>query len=206
VYRHEVMARIAAARAIAIVRSDDGQQALEAGRAVLDGGLEVVEIALTTPDGLEAIRALARHDTEAIVGAGTVLDAETARLAILAGARFLVSPGTHPGVLRTGHRYGVAVLPGAQTPTEVEQALSAGADAVKIFPAAQLGSGWLTAVRAALPQAPMVPTGGVTPDSAAAWLGAGALAVGVGGALTSGGPAATTQRTRALLAAIREAA
>jgi 2-dehydro-3-deoxyphosphogluconate aldolase / (4S)-4-hydroxy-2-oxoglutarate aldolase len=127
------------------------------------------------------------------------LDAATARLAILAGARFIVSPGLHPGVVETAHRYGAAVLPGAQTPTEVERALSAGADAVKVFPAAQLGPGWLSAVRAALPHAPLVPTGGITPDTAGQWLDAGALAVGVGGALTAGGDTDVTARTRALL-------
>jgi 2-dehydro-3-deoxyphosphogluconate aldolase / (4S)-4-hydroxy-2-oxoglutarate aldolase len=199
VYRHDVMVRIAAVRVVAIVRADSAGTAEQVGRAVLDGGLDVVEVALTTPDGLEALRVLAADAPDAVLGAGTVLDAATARLAILAGARFIVSPGLHPGVVETAHRYGAAVLPGAQTPTEVERALSAGADAVKVFPAAQLGPGWLSAVRAALPHAPLVPTGGITPDTAGQWLDAGALAVGVGGALTAGGDTDVTARTRALL-------
>ncbi len=137
-----------------------------------------------------------------LVGAGTVLDAPTGRAAILAGARFLVSPAVIPEVIVTGHRYGVPVLPGAQTPIEIQRALEAGSDMVKVFPASQLGPGFISAVRAALPQAPLVPTGGITAGHAASWLTAGAVAVGVGGSLTSGGPAQASERAAELLAAL----
>jgi 2-dehydro-3-deoxyphosphogluconate aldolase/(4S)-4-hydroxy-2-oxoglutarate aldolase len=204
-YRWEICAKIASMRVLGVLRTPSGKQAVEVGEALVRGGLPVIEVALTTPDGLEAIRALAEVNDSRLVGAGTVLDSPTARAAILAGARFLVSPSVIPEVIATGHRYGVPVLPGAQTPSEIQQALEAGSDMVKVFPASQLGPGFVSGVLAALPQAPLVPTGGITAGNAAAWLTAGAVAVGVGGSLTSGGPMQASERAVQLLAAIEMA-
>lgn len=204
-FRWEITSAIARARVIAIVRSDTAERALAVARALLDGGIRVLEVALTTPDGLDVIRALAA-DLErrgGVLGAGTVLDGETATAAIRAGARFLVSPGLFPEVLRAAHRYGVPVLPGVATPTEIVSALEAGADMVKVFPAEVLGPGFVRAVRAALPQAPLVPTGGVNADNVAEWLRAGAVALGVGGYLTQGDATDMVQRAGTLLAAVR---
>lgn len=207
-YRWEVSAAIAAERVLAVVRTHSTEAAVQAGRTLIEAGIRVVEVALTTPGGLDAVRELARPggltaDDGRVVGAGTVLDATSARLATLAGARFLVSPSIAPDVIEAGHRYGVCVLPGTQTPTEIERALSAGADMVKLFPASSLGPGYLRAVRAALPQAPVVPTGGVDAGNAVEWLEAGAVAVGVGGSLVSGNAEGMAERARELLTAVR---
>lgn len=204
-YRFETLTTIVRCGVVAIIRSDDGEHALHAAREVLDAGMEVVEIALTTPDGLEAIRALRRDRPDAVVGAGTVLDGATARLAVDAGARLLVSPNVSREVIETGHRYGVAVIPGVQTSTELEQALSLGADAVKVFPATSLGIDWLRAIRPVFPEAPLVPTGGIGPDTVTSWVEAGAVAVGLGSALTRPGPTSVAERVQAVREAVAAA-
>jgi 2-dehydro-3-deoxyphosphogluconate aldolase/(4S)-4-hydroxy-2-oxoglutarate aldolase len=200
-WRWEASARIAERKLVAIVRAQAADVAETVGDAVIEAGLDVLELPLTTPDALGAIERISRRHPHALIGAGTVLDATSARLAILAGARFLVSPSLDAGVIATGHRYGAAVLPGVQTPTEVVQALEAGADLIKLFPADEHQPGYLKAIRAALPQAPVVPTGGVGADNARAWLDAGAVALGVGGALTRE-PAQAGARAAELLAAV----
>lgn len=200
-WRWEASARIAQRKVVAIVRAQEAAVAESVGDAVIEAGLDVLEVPLTTPDALGAIERLTRRHPQALIGAGTVLDATSARLAILAGARFLVSPSLHADVLATGHRYGAAVLPGVQTPTEVMQALEAGADLIKLFPADEHTPGYVKAIRAALPQAPIVPTGGVDAANARAWLDAGAVALGVGGTLTRD-PAQAGARAAELLAAV----
>jgi len=199
VYRWEIMRAVTAQRVFGIVRSSTPQEAVEAGEAVVDAGLGTVEVALTTPDALSAVTRLCETRPGAVVGAGTVLDEAAAGAAVRAGARFLVSPSLHPQVVRAGHRYGVPVIPGACTPTEIVRALEEGADAVKIFPASGAGPSWLRDVRAALPQLPAVPTGGVTIESAPEWVAAGAVACGMGSALTSGGAAEARERVSRLL-------
>jgi 2-dehydro-3-deoxyphosphogluconate aldolase/(4S)-4-hydroxy-2-oxoglutarate aldolase len=134
------------------------------------------------------------------VGAGTVLDAAAAFAAITAGAQFLVSPVVAEDVLRTGHRYGLAVLPGAATATEMNLALELGADMVKLFPSGALGLEFMRSVATAMPQVPFVPTGGVTTENAPLWLEAGAVAVGIGGNLTRGDPAGIQARAEQLAA------
>jgi 2-dehydro-3-deoxyphosphogluconate aldolase/(4S)-4-hydroxy-2-oxoglutarate aldolase len=198
VYRWDVLSELAEQKVFGIVRAGDADAALATAEAMVAAGLRTVEIALTTPGGLGVIERLGRR-TGIIVGAGTVLDGATARMAVLAGARFLVSPSLHPEVISTAHRYGVAALPGAATPTEIVTALEHGADAVKLFPASAFGPGWLADVRAAVPQAPIMPTGGVRVDDVPAWIAAGAVACGMGAGLTAGGRDAAAQRVRALL-------
>lgn len=199
-YRFEAVQAITAQRVFGIVRAADEQRAVAAARASLGAGLRAVEVTLTGTGALSAIRRLAADAPEgSVIGAGTVLDEASARLAVEAGARFLVSPNLRADVIRTGHRYGVPVFPGVATPTEVAQALELGADAVKLFPAAAYQPRWIADVRAALPQAPIIPTGGVTVGNAAEWIAAGALACGIGSALTSGGPDEAASRVKALL-------
>ncbi|MGH3734312.1 MAG: bifunctional 4-hydroxy-2-oxoglutarate aldolase/2-dehydro-3-deoxy-phosphogluconate aldolase [Micromonosporaceae bacterium] len=193
-YLWQTTATIAERRVVGILRAADGETAREAAEAMIKGGISVAEVSLTTPDAVEAIRALARAHPEATIGAGTVLDETSARLAILAGARFMVSPTVVPAVIATGTRYGVPTLAGAQTPTEAMAALEAGAALVKLFPAGGFGPDYLTAVRAALPQIGFVPTGGVNAGNVADWFAAGAVAVGVGGSLTTGTPDEITTR------------
>lgn len=198
-YRWETVRAVTAQRVFGIVRTPGPEEAVAAADAVLDAGLHAVEIALTTPGALRAVAQLTGRRPGALIGAGTVLDAAAARAAVEAGARFLVSPSLHPEVIRTGHRYGVPVFPGAATPTEMVRALEEGADALKLFPASAVPPSWLRDVRAALPQAPVIPTGGVTIENAPEWIAAGAVACGMGSALTSGGAQAAGERVTTLL-------
>ncbi|WP_328885183.1 bifunctional 4-hydroxy-2-oxoglutarate aldolase/2-dehydro-3-deoxy-phosphogluconate aldolase [Streptomyces sp. NBC_00316] len=200
-YRWNVMDRVARRGVVGIVRATDAQAAEKTALQVVDNGLDVVEISLTTPGALDAIARVATARPDAVIGAGTVLDKTSARLAALAGARFLVCPSLHPAVLACGHRYGLAVLPGAASATEIVTALEAGADAVKLFPARAFTPGVLRDLLQALPQAPVVPTGGVDAASASEWIAAGAIAVGVGGALASGG----AETVRGLLESVTDA-
>ncbi|GGT35768.1 bifunctional 4-hydroxy-2-oxoglutarate aldolase/2-dehydro-3-deoxy-phosphogluconate aldolase [Nonomuraea spiralis] len=204
-YRWEIVQAVTQQRVFGIVRAAAPEAALAAAEAVLDAGLHAVEVALTTPRALSAVARLTEQRPDALVGVGTVLDAAAARAAVEAGARFLVSPSLHPEVIRAGHRYGVPVFPGVATPTEIVRALEEGADAVKIFPASAVSPSWLRDVRAALPQAPVIPTGGVSVEDAPEWIAAGAVACGMGSALTSGGPRAAGERVAALLAGLARA-
>ncbi|MEU9947404.1 bifunctional 4-hydroxy-2-oxoglutarate aldolase/2-dehydro-3-deoxy-phosphogluconate aldolase [Streptomyces sp. NPDC047939] len=198
-YRWETTQAVTAQRVFGIIRTAGPEEAVTAAEAVLDAGLHAVEIALTTPRALTALARLAETRPHALLGAGTVIDAAAARAAIEAGARFLVSPSLHPEVIRAGHRYGVPVFPGVATPTEMVHALEEGADALKLFPASAVSPAWLRDVRAALPQAPLLPTGGVTIDNAPEWIAAGAVACGIGSALTSGSTPNTGERVGTLL-------
>lgn len=205
-YRWEIVRAVTEQRVFGIVRSAGPDDAVASARAVLDAGLRAVEVALTTPRALSAVARLTEERPDALIGAGTVLDAAAARAAVEAGARFLVSPNLHPEVIRAGHRYGLPVFPGVSTPTEMVRALEEGADALKLFPASTVSPSWLRDVRAALPQAPVIPTGGVTIDNAPEWIAAGAVACGMGSALTSGGAQAAGERVTALLDRLAHAA
>jgi 2-dehydro-3-deoxyphosphogluconate aldolase / (4S)-4-hydroxy-2-oxoglutarate aldolase len=205
VRRWAACAAIEAAGCVGILRAGSAADAVAAGRALVAGGLTVIEVAFTTPDAPAAIAELRSACPAALVGAGTVLDAAAAFAAVRAGAQFLVSPLVSADVLQAGHRYGVAVLPGAATPTEINTAMELGADAVKLFPASSLGVGFLRSVAAAMPQVPFIPTGGIGAADARDWLAAGAVAVGIGGDLTRGDPAGIEERARTLTAALTAA-
>lgn len=187
-------ATITEAGVVCILRTATGDAAVAAGNALVDGGLPVVEVSMTTPNALRAVGRLAEIDDGRLVGAGTVLDGATARLAIDAGARFLVSPTVSADVISCGNRYGAPVLAGAQTPTEALRALELGAALVKLFPADTFGPRYLSALRAALPQIGFVPTGGVDTENIEQWFAAGAVAVGVGSFLIGDSPAETRKR------------
>lgn len=200
--------QLLAGRAVAILRADAPDRLLAVARALIEAGITSVEFALTTPGALEVIGEAARSlaSIGALIGAGTVLDAENARRVIAAGAKFVVTPALSPQVIGQCKREGVVVMAGALTPTEVVQAWELGSDLVKVFPAGVLGPAYIKALRAPLPHIPLVPTGGITPDNAADYLRAGAALVGVGGALTGGGGpldlAAIAQRARGLRAVL----
>ena len=168
---------------VAILRGVDHDSALDVADAVVDGGVTALEVTADTPDVAETIDALSDRFDDVLVGAGTVLDAETARAVQLAGAEFLVTPTVDPGVIETGNRYGTPVATGAFTPTEAVDAYEAGADLVKVFPAATGGPGHVAALGGPVPQIPLVPTGGVGPANAGEYVEAGAVAVGVGSAI-----------------------
>ncbi len=200
----QTVGRITASGVIGIVRTDDRTRAVSLARQIWGAGVTAVEVALTTPGGLEAIAELSDDVPEgAVLGAGTVLDGATARLAVRAGAQVLVTPTLVPEVIEVAQRYGAATVIGTATPTEMLQAQTLGADLVKVFPASQWTPRTLADVLQALPQLRCVPTGGIGPDDAAGWIRAGALAVGIGSALTTGDDPAG--QVRRLLAALRSA-
>jgi 2-dehydro-3-deoxyphosphogluconate aldolase/(4S)-4-hydroxy-2-oxoglutarate aldolase len=178
---------------VAVVRSPDWQQLVEVARALVDGGVTVMEITFSVPNALEVIRQVRSALGERILlGAGTVLDPETARAALLAGAEFIVAPTLNLEVIRLCRRYDKLVMPGAFTPTEILTAWEAGADIVKVFPADVGGPEYLKALRGPLPQIRLMPTGGVDLSTAAAFLKAGACCLGVGGQLVE--PRAVAER------------
>ena len=169
---------------IAVIRADSAETLVDVCQALRDGGVLACEITMTTPGALKAVeQAIAKLGDECLIGVGTVLDAETARAAILAGARFLFAPTLDTRTIEMAHRYDRVAIPGALTPTEILTAWSAGADVVKVFPANHFGPQYLRDLRGPLPQIRLTPTGGVNLETAADWIRAGAVAVGVGSAL-----------------------
>jgi 2-dehydro-3-deoxyphosphogluconate aldolase/(4S)-4-hydroxy-2-oxoglutarate aldolase len=205
VYRWETTRAALAQRVFATIRSESYDQAAATADTLLSAGLTTLEISLTTPFALEAVTTLVREvGDDAVIGAGTVLDAVSARMAIEAGARFLLSPSLDEEVLRTGHRYGIPVFPGVATPSEVVRAMELGADALTLYPATAFPTDWVTDVRAILPQAALLPTGGITVQAAADWVAAGAVAVGMGSALTAGDRETVTKRLSELLARLAD--
>ena len=196
---------------VPVLRAESEEQALKLAAAIAAGGVTVLEVTMTVPGAIRVMRRLAEERPDILIGAGTVLDAETARMCILEGAQFVVSPALKIPTIEMCHRYGVAVLPGALTPTEIVTAWEAGADVVKIFPASALGGAkYLKSVKAPLPQVEMIPTGGVSLATAAEFLEAGAFALGVGAdlvnlkAIAEGHPETITESARKYLAIVRE--
>jgi 2-dehydro-3-deoxyphosphogluconate aldolase / (4S)-4-hydroxy-2-oxoglutarate aldolase len=182
--RAEVVREIEACGVVAVIRLKDAGKLRAVVDALAEGGVRALEITMTVPRAIETIGELAPALPEGfLLGAGTILDPETARLAILAGARFVVGPVFRPEVIAMCHRYDVPAMPGCFTPTEILSAWEAGADVVKVFPATALGPGYLKDVGGPLPQVKLMPTGGVSIENAGDWIRAGAIAVGVGTAL-----------------------
>ncbi len=181
-----VLQQIKEGGVVAIVRGASPAVLGQIVGALQDGGVKAVEVTFNTAGAAEMIRDLTeKYAAGMLVGAGTVLDPETARLAILAGASFVLTPTLSHGVIQMGNRYGVPVVPGVMTPTEALTAWEAGARVVKIFPAGSLGPGYLKDLRGPLPQIEMIPVGGVSLDNAAAFIQAGAVALGIGGELVN---------------------
>lgn len=206
-----VLSRIMESGLLAIVRTDNAGQAARIVDACAQGGASAIEITFTVPGAAGIIEDLAkRYPAEQIaLGAGTVLDPETARIAVLAGARFVVSPSLSAATARLCNRYQIPYLPGASTIREIVEAMECGADIIKIFPGETLGSAFVKAAKAPLPQASLMPTGGVSIDNAAEWIEAGSVALGVGGNLTSsaktGDFKSITDLARRFITVIREA-
>jgi len=198
---------------IPVVRATSADEAMRAIDAIREGGVSVLEITMTVPGAVSVIEQLAKnYGNDVLVGAGTVLDPETARACILNGAKFIVSPALNVETIECCRRYGVAVMPGALTPTEVVQAWTAGADFVKVFPAGALGgASYLKALKAPLPQIELVPTGGVSLKTAADFIKAGASALGVGAdlvdlkAIRDGQASIITERAKQYVEIVREA-
>jgi 2-dehydro-3-deoxyphosphogluconate aldolase / (4S)-4-hydroxy-2-oxoglutarate aldolase len=184
--RTDVVRDIEAGGVVAVLRLTGAAQLRAVAEALAEGGVRAIEVTMTVPGAVPLIEELgASLPRDILVGAGTVLDPETARQVILAGARFVVSPVFNREVVSLCHRYDVAAMPGCFTPTEILAAWEAGADMVKVFPATALGPGFFRDVHGPLPQVRLMPTGGVTRENAGDWIRAGAVAIGVGTALVT---------------------
>jgi len=207
--KSDVLHRIRSEKVIALIRADSPDRLLDCARALAAGGLTCIELTMTTPGALAMCARVSREMPEVLLGLGTVLDAETARAGLDAGARFIVTPAVRPAVIAVARAAGVPVLGGALTPTEVVSTWEHGADVVKIFPAEFFGPAYLKSLKAPFPQIELMPTGGVTPETVGDFLKAGAFATAAGSslvpaaALKAGDWAAITARARQFVAAAK---
>jgi 2-dehydro-3-deoxyphosphogluconate aldolase / (4S)-4-hydroxy-2-oxoglutarate aldolase len=205
-----VLSKIVSSGLVAVIRAENADQAARIADACAAGGVAALEITFTVPGAAGVIEHLAKKcSKDILLGAGTVLDPETARVAILAGAQFIVSPAVNAETARLCNRYQVPYMPGAGTIGEVIAAMESGADIVKVFPGEILGPAFVKAVKGPLPQAQLMPTGGVSLDNVSHWIKAGSVAIGVGGNLTAGAKtgdfAAITDLARQFVEKIKEA-
>ncbi|HEY7510607.1 MAG TPA: bifunctional 4-hydroxy-2-oxoglutarate aldolase/2-dehydro-3-deoxy-phosphogluconate aldolase [Vicinamibacteria bacterium] len=211
--KDRVLGRIHDLGLVPVVRAQSADEAVQAIDAILEGGVDVLEVTMTVPDAVPLIEKIARRfGGSAVIGAGTVIDAETARACILAGAQFIVAPTTSVETIACCRRYSVPVLPGALTPTEVLAAWQAGADMVKVFPCSAVGgASYIKALKAPLPQVELVPTGGVNLETAADFIKAGASALGLGSdlvdvkALREGRASVISERAKKLVGIVQAA-
>lgn len=184
--KEQIVQTLLDTKVVAVIRVDNADELVDTAIALNKGGVKALEITVTSPGAIDAIKeAGKRLGSEAIVGVGSVLDPETARMAILAGAQFVVGPAFSRELIEMCQRYSVVSIPGAYTPTEIVQAWQAGADFVKIFPASSLGPSFIKDIKGPLPQVRVTPTGGINLENAAEFIKAGASFVGVGGALVN---------------------
>ena len=209
----EDLQRLVDSGVVAVMRGADADTIIDVASALEAGGVTAFEITADNPDAMDLIAEVSASfdESTAIVGAGTVLDSETAHAAIRSGAEFVVGPTFDPGVVETCNRYGVPVAPGVLTPTEALSAYEAGADLAKVFPASSMGPGHLSSIAGPLPQIPLMPTGGIDVDNVADYIEAGAAVVGAGSALmddaaiTAGEFASITETARAFTERIEAA-
>ncbi len=186
--KEQILTKIQDAGIVAVVRASSTEEAIRITDACIEGGVAAIELTFTVPHADQVIENLAKKYTsdEIILGAGTVIDAETARIAMLSGAQYIVSPCFQADLVKMCNRYRMAVMPGVMSVTEAVAAMEAGADILKIFPAELFGPKIIKAIKGPIPYAKMMPTGGVNADNVGEWIRAGAVAVGAGGALTGG--------------------
>ncbi len=202
-----VLARLKSEKVIALIRADSSASLLDCARALSAGGLNCIELTMTTPGALELCAKVAKELPNVLLGLGTVLDADTARAGIAAGAKFIVTPAVRPEVIKVCREAGVPVLGGALTPTEIYTSWELGVDVVKIFPAEFFGPAYIKSIKAPFPKIEIMPTGGVTPETVGEFLKAGAFATAAGSALVAaaalkaGDWAAITARARQFVAA-----
>jgi len=210
-FKHEILKKITDVGVVAVVRAESAEQAIEISKACIKGGLSAVEVTFTVPSADKVIQGLAEafNQDELIVGAGTVLDSETARIAILAGAKYIVSPGFDLKTAQLCNRYQVPYMPGCLTITEMLYAMEAGCDVIKLFPGSAFGPSYVKAVKGPLPQVNIMPTGGVSLDNVHEWVKNGVVAVGVGSELTgpakSGDYEGVTKLAKAFVDAVKAA-
>lgn len=212
--KEQVLARMKEECLVAVVRAKNYEQGERVVEAIIDGGIHFIELTMTMDEGnpVEFIRMMSdkyRTNDRIVIGAGTVLDPETARSCILAGASYIVSPGLNLETIKLCNRYRVPALPGVMTPTEAITALEAGCDVIKIFPGNILGPAAISSFKGPLPQGEFMPSGGVDVDNVDQWIQAGAYAVGTGSSLTKGAKtgdfAAVTSKAQEFVAAVAAA-
>lgn len=211
--KKDVLEKIAEVGLVPVVRASSADEAMKVVDAIREGGVPVLEITMTVPGAIAVMEQVVRRfGSDVVVGAGTVLDPETARACILAGAQFVVSPALHLGTIEVCRRYSIAIVPGVLTPTEVVTAWSAGADVVKVFPCGALGgASYIKSLKAPLPHIEMIPTGGVSVKTAADFIKAGSLALGVGAdlvdtkAIREGNGKLVTEKAREYVRIVQEA-
>lgn len=209
--KEQIITRIRERGLVAVVRAENEDKAFRIAEACLKGGVPAIEITFTVPGAHRVIEALSSRfsENEIILGAGTVLDPETARIAILSGARYVVSPSLNLDTVKLCNRYRIACMPGAMTIREVQDCMEAGADIVKVFPGELFGPRIIKAIKGPLPQEELMPTGGVSVENAADWIKAGAVALGAGSSLTAGAKTGDydkiTETSRLFIHRIKEA-
>lgn len=197
--KSDILARLKAQKVIALIRADSAESLVDCARALQAGGLGAIELTMTTPGAIEMVARVSKELPEALIGLGTVLDPDTAKRGIAAGAKFIVTPAVRPAVIAACKEAGVPVLSGALTPTEACTAWDAGADVIKIFPAEFFGPAYIKSLKAPFPKMEFLPTGGVTPQTVGDFLKAGAWATAAGSALVA--PAALKARDWAAVTA-----
>jgi 2-dehydro-3-deoxyphosphogluconate aldolase / (4S)-4-hydroxy-2-oxoglutarate aldolase len=210
--KDDILSQIHTVGIMPVLRASSAQLAISAAGAIEAGGVNVLEVTMTVPGAIGVIEAVVKNSPQVLVGAGTVLDPESARACMLAGAQFIVSPSLNVKTIEICRRYSVPVIPGALTPTEIVTAWEAGADVVKVFPCSALGGAkYLTALKGPLPHIRLIPTGGVSLSTAGEFLAAGAFAIGAGGdlvdssALASGKLEVITGNARKYVAIVNQA-
>ena len=204
--KYEVLQRIEEVGIVAVVRAENSEKARRIALACMEGGIDSIEITFTVPGADNVIKALTEEfGDKLIVGAGTVLDSETARIAILAGAKYIVSPAFDAETARLCNRYQIPYMPGCMTITEMITAMEAGADVIKVFPGSAFGPSIIKAIKGPLPQAVLMPTGGVSLANVSEWIRNGCIAVGVGGNLTKGSSEDIANTARKFVEEIKKA-
>ncbi|MBI9015586.1 MAG: bifunctional 2-keto-4-hydroxyglutarate aldolase/2-keto-3-deoxy-6-phosphogluconate aldolase [Clostridiales bacterium] len=205
--KYEILKRVTDVGIVAVVRADSTEEAIKISKACIEGGIPAIEITFTVPGAHEVIKDLndAFSEEELIVGAGTVMDSETARIAILNGAKYIVSPHFDEAIAKCCNRYSVPYMAGCMTIKEIVTAMEAGVDIVKLFPGSAFGPNYIKAVKGPIPNVNIMPTGGVSIDNVDEWFRNGVIAVGAGGALTKGTPEQITEAAKAFVSKIKEA-
>jgi len=204
--RHEIIKRIEDTGIVAVVRAENTEKAMNISKACMDGGIDAIEITFTVPGAHKVIEDLTNEfGDKLLVGAGTVLDSETARIAILAGAKYIVSAAFDLETAKLCNRYQIPYMPGCMTISEMIRAMEAGADVIKVFPGSVFGPSFIKAVKGPLPQAVLMPTGGVSLDNVDQWIKNGCIAVGAGSALTKGSMEDITETAKKFVEKIKEA-
>ncbi len=185
--RHETLVKMLDDKLLGIIRTNSFDDALKIADACIEGGIEIIEVTFTYSRAHDIIRELSKKykETDVMLGAGTILDAETARIALLNGAEFIISPSLNEDVIKLCNRYNKLSIPGVMTVTEIKKALELGVELVKVFPAATLGVDFIRSIKAPIPQVMIMPTGGISLENATCWLEAGSSVLGIGGNLTN---------------------